>query len=256
MAIVNTIKIRNFKAFLLIAEITNLFLDALFPKRCFVCNGLGSWFCLSCRTKLPHRHLYQCLVCGHFDYWQQVCFECGDKQLDNLIAAFDYKLEPIAKGLKACKYHFASSVGRELGELLTEYWLIWRKERAQSVNQPRWFNSDLLIIPLPLTSRRARFRGFNQSEILAEALKMATGYELDKHGLIRQHFKKAQAELPAVERRANISNAFKWVGESLQGRNILLIDDVATTGSTLIAAGKALKIGGAGKVIALVLAHG
>ncbi|PIT95916.1 hypothetical protein COT94_03195 [Candidatus Falkowbacteria bacterium CG10_big_fil_rev_8_21_14_0_10_37_14] len=234
----------------------NILIEALFPKRCFVCNRLGAWFCLSCRTKLPRRNIRQCLVCGRFNYWQQLCSDCGGQQLNNLIASYNYKVVAIANGLKACKYHFASSVGEELGELLAEYWLAWREEASQAIVKPRWFNSNLLIIPIPLASRRARFRGFNQSEILAEILARKTNYDLDRHSLIRLHFKKPQAELSASDRQSNVLDAFKWTGTPLKGRNILLIDDVATTGSTLISAAKALKIGGAGQVIGLVLAHG
>jgi len=112
------------------------------------------------------------------------------------------------------------------------------------------------LVPVPLHIRRERWRGFNQSQLIAEKLSDKFGIEIDCHGLKRVKHGKAQAKLSKSERWENIKGSFFWEKESLSGRNIILIDDVVTTGATLNEAAKVLKENGAGEVWGLVVARG
>jgi ComF family protein len=119
-------------------------------------------------------------------------------------------------------------------------------------------NSDLkdaLLIPIPLSKKRLLWRGFNQSEILARELVTAFNYSIS-HDLKRNKYSRPQAELSEQERLNNIKDSFFWAGTALEGKTIILIDDVITTGATLNEAALTLKKYGAGKIYGLVLAKG
>jgi ComF family protein len=106
---------------------------------------------------------------------------------------------------------------------------------------------------IPLHSSRERWRGFNQSLLLAKEIASVNPWPLS-NGLKRKKSNHNQAGLKMSERRQNLTNTFYFKGQSLEGENILLIDDVVTSGQTLNQAAKALKKAGAESVWALVLA--
>ena len=111
-------------------------------------------------------------------------------------------------------------------------------------------------LPISLHKKRKRWRGFNQAEIIARELKNYFDIDMSTEKLIRIKHKKAQAKLGEEERKNNIKNCFGWQGDRLNKRNIILVDDVVTTGSTLNECAKVLKENGAGEVWGLVVAKG
>jgi ComF family protein len=119
---------------------------------------------------------------------------------------------------------------------------------------PRTATFDV-IVPMPLHWRRRWQRGFNQSELLAKVLSRRTGLPVVR-AVSRRKSTPPQAGLTSAERRVNVSGAFK-VGkkEQVQGRHVLLIDDVLTTGATAGACSAALKRAGAARVTVLTLAR-
>lgn len=115
-----------------------------------------------------------------------------------------------------------------------------------------------LIIPVPLHYRRLASRGFNQSAWLSAALSAQTGLPHCVDALVRARPTPSQGGLSARERRRNVAGAFRLKparAERVAGANILLVDDVLTTGATLSACTRALKKGGAASVGVLVLAR-
>jgi ComF family protein len=111
------------------------------------------------------------------------------------------------------------------------------------------FKIDYLV-PVPLSKERKNFRGFNQSEVLARGI----GWKY-KNILLRIRDTKSQATSKRGERIVNLENVFLVdSGYRVSGKNIVLIDDVYTTGSTLQECAKVLKVAGASKVIAIVWA--
>lgn len=111
-----------------------------------------------------------------------------------------------------------------------------------------------LLAPIPLHPARMRERGYNQSELLARRVSQLTGIPTD-NALRRVKNTRTQARIvDAKKRRQNLEGAFAVTNpETLRNKQILLIDDVTTTGATLDAAAKALKAAGAGIVYALVV---
>ena len=135
---------------------------------------------------------------------------------------------------------------RKLGDFLAPYLL----KPLSELGKPDF------ITPLPLHPVKRRKRGFSQTELLACSLSKLTGLPV-KAPLIRVRNTKPQVNLAVEERKSNVRGAFALRGkEEIKGKNILLVDDVMTTGYTLSEAARLLKRSGASSVYALVVAIG
>jgi len=143
--------------------------------------------------------------------------------------------------VRVFKYERVRTLARPLGEMLAS--AMPRDERFDAV------------VPMPLHWRKYLKRGFNQSELLAREVCRRRGLVLLK-GLRRRRHTRAQAGMSSQQRRANVAGAFFVPrGGEVQGKRLLLIDDVLTTGATANAAAMALKKAGAARVSVLVLAR-
>jgi len=112
-----------------------------------------------------------------------------------------------------------------------------------------------VLVPVPLYPKRLRERGYNQASLLAKELGRLVGLPTVEDTLIRVKDAVPQARTrSAIERRQNVQDAFAC-NQRLEGRQILLIDDVCTTGATLDACASALKAAGAGSVWGLTVAR-
>ncbi len=113
-----------------------------------------------------------------------------------------------------------------------------------------------VLVPVPLHQKRLRERGYNQSSLLARELSKLTNLPVVDGCLIRQRHALPQARTSTVsERQSNVADAFACRDQRLQDKQILLIDDVSTSGATLDACAGALKAAGATSVWGLVLAR-
>lgn len=111
-----------------------------------------------------------------------------------------------------------------------------------------------IIIPVPMTKKALLRRGFNQSLLIAKEVSMIKGIPLDIDSLQKTKETLPQVGLEAGERMKNLKGAFFVMGD-IKGKDVLLIDDVMTTGATLRECSKALLKAGATKVICLVIAR-
>jgi len=227
-------------------KLKNTALDILFPPICLNCqkpiDDRNKLICEKCLSLIKLNNTLFCSVCRarlaenkkicHYDsrYLLAPAGNYDDPVLQNLIHYFKYKsfknLAPI------------------LGEISVKY-IENRKLKIENFS----------AVPIPLHPRRERQRGFNQSELLAEFLAKKLNLELID-GLKRIKNTDPQAKIKKPEKRLeNINGCFALKNaEQIQGKNILLIDDVFTSGATINEAVKILKTNGAAKIIALVLA--
>jgi ComF family protein len=110
-----------------------------------------------------------------------------------------------------------------------------------------------VLVPIPLGPRRLRERGYNQAEALARALGRASGLRVDAAVLRRARETRSQTALAPTARAANVAGAF--MASPTQGARLVLVDDVCTTGATLVAAARALRAAGAARVEAVTFAR-
>lgn len=139
------------------------------------------------------------------------------------------------------KYEQRTDLARPFGHLLSQCGMV--------------FSKTAVLVPVPLSRQRLRERGYNQAELLAHSLRRHGGSRVAPHVLIRSRDTAPQVGQERAARLANVQGAFAVRdASSIRDRDIVLIDDVMTTGATLIACAKALRKAGAHRVSALVVA--
>ncbi len=229
----------------LFRKLGNLVLDLLFPLECLCCGHEGQYLCPDC---------FQKLKLNTPEDLSRVKENINAPHLDEIYIAGDYEDIILSKLIIKYKYNFISPLGKILAGFLINFWEILELPRlncAATTPQP----ANILIIPIPLSKKRMRWRGFNQAEIIAREFSAHFNYKLNLD-LKRLRHRRPQAELTEAQRQENIRSVFAWTGKNLNGVTIILIDDVITTGATLNEAAKVLKIAGAAKIYSLVLAKG
>jgi len=227
-------------------------LNFIFPIECLGCGKEDVWLCEACKLKIPINEIAYCLFCRQINLIGKTCQGCAVNHfLDGIFIISDYDDKKISLLIKSLKYNFIKNLGEILGDLA----VVFLKKIMANIS-PNDFNfKNCLIIPLPLHKKRYNWRGFNQAEIIAVQIAIKLNLKLSD-GLIKIKANKPQAKLNEKERLQNNKNCFTWTLENLSGKNILLVDDVATTGATLDEAARILKNNGAKKVWGLVIAKG
>ncbi|MDP2944381.1 MAG: phosphoribosyltransferase family protein [bacterium] len=222
-------------------------LDLFFPLECLGCGLEGVWLCSDCLRRLK------------FSGGEKI-YNLKAPALNKIFIAGDYDDALLADMIKKFKYHFLAAIGKPLADFLVLYWsgqlvLSRLNNPAAMADNSIIIPDDSIIIPVPLSKKRERWRGFNQAEILAREFAANFSYPLSG-GLKRIKHRRAQASLNEAERLENVKGAFAYSGGDLTGRTVILIDDVVTTGATLNEAALALRARGAAKIYGLVLAKG
>jgi ComF family protein len=238
------------------AVLKEFLLDLLFPTSCLGCKKPEALLCDACRGTLPSSEL-TCIGCGLRNRTGTVCTACRKERrltaLDRALWATLYDHTLAHDAITHFKYFGASRFAAPLGALMIASF------RKALQEHPAWQRIPFTLLPIPLNSRKRRERGYNQSELLAREIAAHTPYPLlSTRALERVRYTPSQTMQASKEaRRENIQGAFRVAdAQAVQGKAILLIDDIATTGSTLNEAARALKEAGAEAVWALVAARG
>ncbi|EKE16533.1 MAG: amidophosphoribosyltransferase-like protein [uncultured bacterium] len=234
-----------------LSAINKFFLDCLLPISCLNCHTFNQWICPNCLSKIKITTEDFCPACEKVPTPDgKTCFACKNKNsLDGLLVCCSYKENVVSKAIHSLKYKFISDLRQPLGKIMI------RKILSSSLPLP-----DCLI-PVPLYSKRLRWRGFNQSLLLAKYVgkNLTPGLKIPTWSNILFRNKNTRAQMSIrnyQQRKENIINAFSISNsKKIQGKTILLIDDVATTGATIFECAKTLKNNGAKKVFALVIAR-
>jgi competence protein ComFC len=222
-------------------------LDLLYPgsSRCPLCGRSGQ---CTCRIEIIRnfRTSTTCSRCGKFLIPGGICFDCFRRGRG--FPEQVYALAPYSGGMRRAIHTFKYQGDQQAGHFLAE--ILWE-------GPGRGLSKPDLIIPVPLYEDKYRLRGFNQAELLASYLSDRLYAKLDPKALVRTVSTHPQSELTRDERRENLTNAFQCPHpEKIKGRNILLVDDIVTTGFTLEGCGIALRAAGATNLKGICLAAG
>ena len=212
----------------------NTILDMVFPVNCLSCLETGSYFCLKCISETP---------------------VAERESAEWIFPVFDYRHPPVKKALWLLKYKNKKKLAKVFAEILHGKIL----EELSDLSIMNNFRNPILI-PIPLSKKRYRERGYNQAELICkELVKLDNNinFKLETDILIKPQDTEHQARIRnKKERMKNIMGSFAVKNENLiKSKNIILIDDILTTGATLTEARKVLKKSGARKIIAFTVAH-
>jgi len=220
-------------------------MDLLYPLRCGACGINGYVLCKECvDTFLVVDEETTCPMCGMPVGVRSMCGKCLlDKNLfEEGIYGFYYD-----NRLRDAIHSFKFSGRKDVGKYLVG--LVDTKITGSSSR----FDC---IVPLPVTNRRLKERGFNQSFILAEEISKMTGKPVYHSALLKTKETRDQYSLSKGERKKNVRNAFSLAEDaSIKGKRVLLVDDLYTTGHTAREAAQTLLRGKAGAVLFFALAR-
>ena len=241
------------------------FLDVLFPKRCVRCKKVGEYICSDCFARISFDTQLICLVCGKPSIDGLTHPKCqGKSTIDGAFCGVVYK-DIIRKLLYQFKYEpYLTDLQPILSDLLYES-LIQQQAFMQALaTRP-------VLVPIPLSNKRLRQRGYNQAELYAKGLSEKLGLEI-QHLLERGKETRPQFGLSKEERQDNMKDAFSivipakagiyknktWIPDQVRDdkwKTAFLVDDILTTGSTLYEAAKVLKKNGFEKVWGIAFAR-
>ncbi|AQS60318.1 ComF family protein [Desulforamulus ferrireducens] len=220
---------------------------------CQLCSGPkgdSELICPSCRGGLvAWAQQPQCLICGRplGDRQQQLCPACRRQPPPfDLARAVGPYAGGLRQGIHLLKYKGRKSLAPLLASLMVEI-----------IQQQPPLGQVEAVVPVPLSRQRQWERGYNQAELLAEEVARVLQLPLLKDVLIKHKETPPQTGLSREERIQNLQDAFlvKAPASAILGKNLLLLDDVFTTGSTVSAVARTLKDAGAGKIFVITLAN-
>ena len=207
--------------------------------------------CPRCFVYLSFDAKSLCLACNNPTFNNLTHPRCKRKYtIDGCFSAPAYN-KPMQKLIFNFKYKpYLTDLKTVLADLFYES-IIQNEQFIKLIANGKW-----LIVPIPLSKAKLRKRGYNQAEILGKELSKKLNIPV-QNLLERTRETKTQVGLTNLQRKLNVRNAFEIINHksSIINQNILLVDDVATTGSTLLEAAKVLKRAGAQKVFGLTLAR-
>lgn len=202
-------------------------LDWLFPKKCVGCPQEGSWLCESCAKLILRQEMYQ--------------EEIPDVGM--VTCLFDFS-EPLIRELL---HHLKYNGIQEIAPLLIEL-------RQGEIGDL----SKCMVLPIPTSKAKLKVRGYNQTELIAQALPRVSKDQIVRNKVIAKKGLDSQVGRNATERAVHLEHVFAWqkpVDVTDKGKPWVIVDDVWTTGATLKAMAKKLREQGICNISALVVAH-
>ncbi len=216
------------------------FFRLIFPQVCAGCSRplvkVEKSICLHCLSKLPTRLNFKREELKQRFY--------GRIQLEEAYGFLLFKNKGLTqKLLHSIKYKGNKELAVKMGCLF-----------GASCKERSLFSSVDVIVPIPLHISKLRFRGFNQSALIAQGLASELGVEMNDTAIIRKTKTTTQTKKSRTERWLNVDNSFEVVSNRLTNKHVLIVDDVITTGATLESCGQSILNSGAQKLSVACLA--
>jgi len=236
-------------------------LNILFPPRCLACNSYLSTnnnsnlfrknyplLCEQCFKNIPINNSFYCPFCHN--RLPELKNFCHPQVKYILAAASSYQNTAIRETIHALKFQSVKKAAETLNQIINLY-----LEKISHHLLANFNNQNSVIIPVPLHPKKERKRGFNQSLLIAEILAGYLKTDIEKEVLFKSKNTPSQTEVANEKRKENVQNSFGVKNnKKIAGKNIILVDDVFTTGATLNEAVKVLKSTNVKKIIAFVIA--
>ncbi len=219
-------------------------LDLLFPPQCGGCAKPGSRWCPECACAVQHPAEPVCDACGVPVLLPgSLCGDCQSARPPfHALRSWSIFENPVRNALLRLKYRRDVGLGEALAPQLVTF--------VQGLHWP----VDL-VVPVPLGRKRRVERGYNQVNLIARPLAMAMGLAYATDALERSRETRSQVGLSRTQRQQNVRSAFRAGPRRVNGRVVLVVDDVATTGSTLASCAEALFAAGARDVFAFTVSR-
>ena len=228
-----------------LGEIREQVLGYIYPPKCIACDKItdlhdGKYVCSDCKEFFKYIDGETCRSCGvSGTYKNGVCKNCKNNLFTRNVPIFVYD-GMVQEIIHRFKYGKQSYLHRGIGSLMLK----------KLLKTPNLFDNLHYIAPVPIHKNRMKQRGFNQAELLAKEISKASEIPMIKNLIIRIKDTKPQAQLSVAARENNLKDAFIANRRyELEKKNILLVDDIYTTGSTLNACCKVLHEAGATNVV-------
>ena len=223
-------------------------LHLLFPPLCSICHTRldhSHPLCLDCVGQLRYLTPPWCSRCGTPQAFEGECSDCflSGSPLDQVRSVFVYQ-EPLRELIHQWKFKDKPALSQFLGGQLTLYTENYFVKKTWDA-----------IIPVPLHPARERERDYNQSSLLARVLSSATGIPIIEGAIRRIRVTSPQSRLTQLKRRENMRSVFESFPHLVEGKRLLLVDDLYTTGTTLRACAYSLRENGTLGVGGLTLAR-
>ena len=219
------------------------FLKALFPQRCAYCGKVVSAYeyeCEECRGKLPRITGEICIRCGRM---KKDCSCNGEKYFDSQSAPFYYE-GVVRRGIHAFKFRN----GKQNAEAFCF-------EMAETVRRRYPEKNFDYILPVPMTKKSIRKRGYNQVEILADGVAKLLGVLMRNDVAFKLYETEKQHGISYILRKGNLTGVFDIPKpEEVKGKTILLCDDISTSGETFNECAKMLWLADAAEICCISLA--
>jgi competence protein ComFC len=218
-------------------------LDWIFPPHCAGCEQLGQRWCPDCHAKTKLIKLPVCKKCGEPVSQNNFIHQRCSRDIKSLefIRSYGFYQPPLLDAIHKLKYQNDIGIAESLSTYLVELYraIEWETD---------------VVMPVPLNKQKLSARGYNQAKLIARPFSYAINKPLISNALFRKIDTQSQVGLSRNERILNVTDAFIVRDNTVQGKRIILIDDVSTTGATLEACAKSLKEAGAEAIVGLTLA--
>jgi len=244
-----------------LSRLFNFLLDIIFPKFCINCREEGCYICEECFGQISYNQSPACYICGKRTN-ENTCSNCQQKTpLKGVIIIGKWDDLLLRQIIYEYKYRFIKELSKNLGIFIVKYILnIHKPLHIDEKDNKTLINNDTILIPVPLHLKRQQWRGFNQSELLANEI--SAYFKAPVLNFIkRTKSTSPQAEIKKQsERKKNMLGAFSLsssaAGSELKNKTVIIIDDVCTTGSTLEECARILQPLKPKEIWGLVLARG
>lgn len=222
--------------------------DYIFPVECLGCEKEGELICSACFNKIELIKEEFCFFCQARRTIAGICLSCQEKfGISRAVASAPYKGGLAGRLVEEFKFNFVEELAQPLAELI-----------ARQIERKHWtaIFSKAIFVPVPLSKKRILERGFNQSEALAKRLALKYNGCVENKLLKRIRNTEQQARLSRPDRFENVSAAFACEAACPAPEQIILVDDILTTGATFIEAAQTLRRAGVKEITVAAVCHG